>query len=97
MSRDEVLGELKGKVIHSRMAYLIHWSTPSLKALLLISRESEKGEREDRVQPQLGITLALRVSLELKDKSELKTKTPPGGGASGLTSKSISPPGFGGQ
>ncbi len=72
MNRDEVIGELRDKVLPDRMDYLIHWSTPSLKALLILSREQAKGEREDRVHPQLGITLALRITAVLADEKELK-------------------------
>ncbi len=72
MSRAEVTDELRIRLDLSESAHLVHWSAPSLKALLVFCRERVGDEQEDRKNPQLGIALALRMSLAIVETPELK-------------------------
>ena len=72
MSRAEVTDELRIRLDLSESTHLVHWSAPSLKALLVFCRERVEDEQEDRKNPQLGIALALRMSLAIVETPELK-------------------------
>ncbi len=71
MSREELIEELSRRLIATKNHHLALWSTPSLKAMLVFCRERTEDERADHaIRPQLGITLALRMSLEVIESPE---------------------------
>jgi len=65
MNRAELIDELGWRLSATQSHHLALWSTPSLKAMLVFTRERTDDERDhEAVHPQLGITLALRMSLD---------------------------------
>ncbi len=95
LSRTELVDEITGTKESHNHIHLAYWSTGSLRALLLLTREKASEKQDGHVHPQLGISLALRVSAVLSDQKiiatyggneEIKTKTPPDGSASEVNS-----------